>query len=66
MSRKELVELPPQTLLKPAEAAQILGLSCVTLAKWRWNGANDLPFLKLGPKIVRYRKGDLDRFLEDQ
>ena len=44
------------------EAALYLGLAVSTLNKWRCHGGGP-QFLKLG-RAVRYRKDDLDRFLE--
>ena len=44
------------------EAALYLGLAVSTLNKWRCHGGGP-QFLKLG-RAVRYRKDDLDRFIE--
>jgi predicted DNA-binding transcriptional regulator AlpA len=47
---------------RPAKAAEYLGISASTLAKWRMRG--DPPaYLKLG-KVVVYNQADLDRWLE--
>ena len=48
--------------LTTREAAQYLGLAVSTLNKWRCHGGGP-EFLKLG-RAVRYRRDDLDRFLE--
>ena len=45
------------------EAAKYLGLGVSTLAAWASNGAQDLPYSKMG-RMVRYRKEDLDAFME--
>lgn len=55
-------------LLKDQEAAKYLGLSVSTLRQWRLNPGrtgfeNPPPFIKLG-HAVRYRKEDLDRWIE--
>lgn len=50
------------TLLTTAEAARYLGLATSTLNKWRVYGYGPA-FVKLG-RAVRYRKDDLDRYLE--
>ena len=46
------------------EAAQYLGLtSAHTLAVWACEGRHDLPFAKIGGKVV-YFQSDLDAFIE--
>jgi predicted site-specific integrase-resolvase len=62
----EIADLPAGAFLTSAEAADLLSVKPQTLAVWRMTGRVDLPFTKIGPKAVRYRKGDLDRFLADQ
>jgi Helix-turn-helix domain len=42
-------------LLTPIAAAVLLGISPNTLANWRSTGQGP-PFVKVGPKIVRYRR----------
>lgn len=44
------------------KAAEYLGLRDTTLEAWRCRGGGPV-FLKLG-KAVRYRKEDLDKFLD--
>lgn len=48
-------------LLTTAAAAQMLGLSRSTLAKWRITGDGP-PFLKLGGHAVRYRCADIEEW----
>ncbi|MGE6993781.1 helix-turn-helix domain-containing protein [Pseudomonas sp. NPDC047961] len=43
-------------------AAVVLGIEKDTLATWRHNGAQQLPFLKIG-RAVRYRISDLADYL---
>lgn len=50
-------------VMTPDQAAEYLGIAKQTLAVWRSKGRYDLPFIKMGRR-VRYRKTDLDRFLE--
>jgi hypothetical protein len=59
-------------MMGDVEAARLLGLSPATLRKWR-RLANDsgdagaskrLPFVKVGPKSVRYRESDLLDFIQ--
>lgn len=50
-------------LLSRREAAAYLGLSEQTLAIWKCADRYDLPVIKLG-RLARYRRSDLDAFLE--
>ena len=52
-------------LLSENEAAKTLCLAPNTLQVWRSTGRYDLPFIKIGSK-VRYRREDLQRWLEDR
>ena len=52
-------------LLTNEEAAAYLGLKPGTLDVWRSTKRYSLPYIKVG-RLVRYRKSDLDRFLEEQ
>ena len=52
-------------LLNREQAAAYLGVSPRTLAVWKSTGRYDLPVVKLGRRIVRYRKSDLDAFIAD-
>ena len=53
-----------QNLLTVNEVAEFLQISPRTLASWRANNPNDLPFIRLGNRTIRYRLEDLDDFLE--
>jgi len=57
------VQLEP--LLDRKSAAKYLGLSPGTLAVWDCTKRYDLKPLKVG-RAVRYRKSDLDDFLNNQ
>lgn len=50
-------------LLKPDEAAALLGIGVRTLELWRQTGDGPT-FVKLGPKLIRYREADLAAFVE--
>ena len=50
-------------LLTREQAADYLGLKAQTLACWSSTRRYNLRFVKLG-RCVRYRKADLDRFIE--
>ncbi len=54
-----------QSLLTNSEAAQYLNISKAFLERDRWAGAR-IPFVKIGSRAVRYRKSDLDSFIESQ
>lgn len=47
--------------LSPDEAADLLGKSPATLARWRGDGVGP-SYIKLGHSI-RYRRADLDEFM---
>lgn len=54
------------TLLKASEVAEILQVSPRTLASWRANNPDDLPFVRIGDKTVRYRQDDVEDFIAYQ
>ena len=45
------------------EATEYLGLRPGTLEAWASRGSVNLPMIRLG-RAIRYRKSDLDRFIE--
>ena len=47
------------------QAAQYIGIKPGTLAKWRRHGHGPR-FLRIGHNTVRYRKADVDAFLESR
>ena len=55
--------LSPGNLLDEREAAAILGASVQTLRNWRWRGQGPRA-LKIGLRMVRYRRADLEAFVE--
>ena len=62
--------IPGATSARPelydtGDAAQYLGLKDHTLEVWRSSGRYDLPFIRVGRR-VKYRRADLDRFLESR
>lgn len=52
-------------LLKPDEAATILGVCAETLNVWRATRRYKLPYVKVG-RAVRYRMSDLKAFIQDR
>ena len=61
----QLVKNQTADLLSEREAAESLCLAPNTLQVWRSTGRYGLPFIKIGSK-VRYRREDLQRWLEDR
>lgn len=56
---------PPAVLLTERQAADFLRCSPRTLQAWRVRGGA-VPFVKLGSRCVRYRKADLERWVDGQ
>jgi excisionase family DNA binding protein len=52
-------------LLTPDEVAEMLDVKPQTLAVWRCQKRQDLPYIKVGHKI-RYRLRDVEAWLERQ
>jgi len=48
----------------PKKAARYLGISNDTLRLWR-SQRKGPPFFKAGEKLIRYRKADLDAWIEE-
>lgn len=55
----------PDVMMTRKEAAEYLGVEPRTLANWASAGTYHLPYVKYG-NIVRYRKSDLDAFIESR
>jgi Helix-turn-helix domain len=53
------------TLISPARAAAILNVTPGTLAVWRCEKRYQLPFVKVGRKVM-YRMSDLERFIQSR
>lgn len=52
-----------QRLLSAEEAADRLGIAPSTLARWRQNGSPELPFARIGGRVL-YRPEDIEAFME--
>lgn len=50
-------------LLDESEASAHLNIAVQTLRNWRWRGIGPR-YCKLGARAVRYRRSDLDAFVE--
>lgn len=53
----------PADLLDENEAAATLSVAVQTLRNWRWKGEGPR-FVKVGARLVRYRRSDLTAFIE--
>lgn len=51
-------------LLSTKQTAHILGLSIDTLNVWRSTGRYNLPFVKIGSKVM-YRLSDVEQYIEN-
>lgn len=54
-----------EPLMSRAEAAHYLGFKASTLSKWDYTKRYNLRPIKVGRRSVRYRRADLDKFLEE-
>lgn len=54
-----------QNILTPKQAARYLGISEGVLRLWRTEGRSPRHF-KAGEKLVRYRRIDLDEWIEER
>ncbi len=61
------MEKTDNKLLTPAQAAQILKVSTRQLKYWRCpKSPVRIPFIKLGHRSIRYRKTDVEAFINQQ
>jgi predicted DNA-binding transcriptional regulator AlpA len=54
-----------QNALTPVQAAQYVGVSTAVLRLWRSHGMGPQHF-RAGEKLIRYRRTDLDRWIESR
>jgi len=54
-----------KSLIGQKEAADYLKLSEATLERDRWRGG-DIPFIRVGPRSIRYDLNQLDAYLESK
>ena len=52
-------------LLDTSEAAEFLGLAPTTMEHWRLVRKGP-PFVRVGPRAIRYRRADLEEWLSEQ
>ncbi len=55
--------LNPADLLNEQEVADLLHVAVNTVRNWRWRGEGPRA-IKLGKRAVRYRRADVDAFIE--
>ena len=63
MSIQNPPHLHSYKLLTPDQTAEILGVSSGTLSIWRTTGRWDLPFVKVGSRVM-YHPNDIQAFIE--
>ena len=54
---------PRPKMWTEVEAAEYVGVSVETMRAWRCRGGGP-SFAKIGKRLVRYRRTDLDQFIE--
>ena len=52
-----------QQLANNSKAAERLGIAAATLQYWRTTGAQKIPFIKVGGRVM-YRISDLEKWLD--
>jgi len=53
-------------LLTEDQAADLLQVRPQTLSNWRCTGRVKLPYVRLGNKLIRYRRDQVDAFISNQ
>lgn len=54
----------PDQLLRPAQAADLLGVSVHTLIRWRRSEDTGPPFVRINQAHVAYRRRDIRKWLD--
>lgn len=55
---------PIEKLLDDGDVAGVLKVKPETVADWRKSNTVALPFVRIGPRLVRYRPSDLKAFID--
>ena len=63
MSGQNPIQLNNANLITPEQTAQYLGVSIGTLSVWRSSGRWNLPFVKVGSRVM-YNPADIQAFIE--
>jgi predicted DNA-binding transcriptional regulator AlpA len=53
-----------EKLLDDRDVAEVLKVSPETIADWRKSDTVPLSFVRIGPRLVRYRASDLKAFID--
>ena len=62
----DLISAPDDALLTNSLAADFLQIKPVTLEVWRATKRQQIPYIKIGGRNIRYRLGDLRAWLQAQ
>jgi predicted site-specific integrase-resolvase len=54
----------PDDLLDERDVAKVLKVSIRTVARWRRAGAVKIPFAPLGTRMIRYKRSDVQAFID--
>lgn len=54
-----------EAMLTPKDVAQIYGISIATLSTWRATQQGP-KWYRLGTRLVRYRKADMEQWIQEQ
>ncbi len=65
MSGQNPIQLNNANLITPEQTAQYLGVSIGTLSVWRSSGRWNLPFVKVGSRVM-YNPDDIQAFIESR
>lgn len=57
---------PEDDLMSPKETADYLKISTIALAKRRHAGKSGPAYVKISKKLIRYRRRDIDQWLDRQ
>ena len=62
MTDENTLQPAAEPLLNESEAAAFLSVSVKLMQNWRWRGEGPR-FVRLGGRLVRYRRADLEAFV---
>ncbi|MEZ5544240.1 MAG: helix-turn-helix domain-containing protein [Lysobacteraceae bacterium] len=57
--------IQPGDLMTPREVSETLKVPVLTLANWRLGDKPKLPFVRVGGRLVRYRRADVAAFVAE-
>jgi len=53
-----------QEFLSERQIAKRIGVSKVTVRRWRWSGRECPPFIRIGTKLVKYPAAEFEAWLD--